>query len=372
MRILLVIDHLSSGGAQRQLALLACRLAARGHGVDCFVYHRHNFQRDQLAAAGVRILEHPKKTKYSIAPIKSLRQYLQKNEYDIVLSFLTTPNLYCILARFGLKNPPPLVISERSSTGNPNRGWRTALAERCYRFANRMTVNSHHLRTYFLDNYPWATERVSTIWNGVELERFKFQPMLQQRKPLRLVAVGQIGRFKNAHCLVEAMAIARDKHHCELTIDWIARRWPNLKPAEQEYVEELDARLKQLGLEAQWRWVAERQHIEHVLGDYHALVHTSVVEGLPNVICEALATGRPVLASDTLDHPRLVQHEKTGYLFNPASPASLAEAMVRLSELDDGELQAMGTAARGFAEGNLSADIYVDQYEKLFLELLDE
>ena len=33
MDILLVIDHLSSGGAQRQLVLLACELSARGHGV---------------------------------------------------------------------------------------------------------------------------------------------------------------------------------------------------------------------------------------------------------------------------------------------------------------------------------------------------
>jgi glycosyltransferase involved in cell wall biosynthesis len=91
---------------------------------------------------------------------------------------------------------------------------------------------------------------------------------------------------------------------------------------------------------------------------------------LPNVVCEALAAGRPVLVSNTLDHPRLVQDGRSGYLFDWRQPETLAEAIAKLSRLDTHELEAMGQAARTFAAANLSLVGFTDAYEGLFHRLL--
>jgi len=368
MDILLVIDHLSSGGAQRQLVLLARELSARGHGVDCFVYHVHAFQRSILETAGIRILEHPKPSRYSARPIWELRRRLREKCYQAIVSFLTTPNLYSILSRIGLRPMPFLVVSERSSSENPSFGTKAGLVERLYRLADHVTVNSCHLRDHYLKKYGWMTGHISTIWNGVDLDRFRPTPLPRRSSTLRLLAMGQLASFKNCRCLIEALAILRDRHQRQAHVDWIARRLPNLTAAEFDYQREMNGLIAKLDLESNWRWLPERQDIEAALRECDALVHASSVEGLPNVVCEALACARPVFISDTLDHPRLIQEGKTGLLFDCQDPGQLADVLRRYDQLQDSQRQAMGNAARQFAEAKLSAQLYADQYEKLICQ----
>lgn len=368
MDILFVIDHLSSGGAQRQLVLLARELASRGHGVDCFVYHVHAFQRSALETAGIRILEHPKPSRYALRPIWELRQRLRSKRYQAIVSFLTTPNFYSIVSRIGLRPKPFLIVSERSSAGNPSFRKKARLVEPLYRFADHVTVNSYHLRDYYLHKYGWMTGRISTIWNGVDLERFRPTPLQRRNSTLRLLAIGQLAPFKNCRCIIEALAILRDRHQRQAHVDWIARRLPNLTAAEFKYQREMDDLIQQFDLQSKWRWLPERQAIESVYSEYDALVHASAVEGLPNVVCEALACGRPVLISDTLDHPKLIQEGKTGFLFDCQDAGQLADVFWRYDQLQDLQRQAMGIAARQLAEATLSARVYADQYEKLICQ----
>lgn len=368
MEILLVIDHLSSGGAQHQLVLLARELTARGHDVDCFVYHAHAFQRSALEAAGIGILEHPKPSRYSPRPIWELRRRLRQKRYQAIVSFLTTPNLYSILSRIGLRPIPFLVVSERSSSDNPNFGTKARLVERMYRFANHVTVNSYHLRDHYLKKYRWMNGHISTIWNGVDLDRFRPTPLPSRTSTLRLLAIGQLARFKNCRCIIEALAILRDRHQRQVHVDWIARRLPNLTPAEFDYQREMNELIAQLNLQSNWRWLPERRDVEAALCEYDALVHASAVEGLPNVVCESLACARPVLISDTLDHPRLIQEGKTGFLFDCQNPGQLADVLRRYDQLPDSQRQAMGNAARKFAEARLSARVYADQYEQVICQ----
>jgi glycosyltransferase involved in cell wall biosynthesis len=51
-------------------------------------------------------------------------------------------------------------------------------------------------------------------------------------------------------------------------------------------------------ISTEWRWLGEREDIREILRSHHALVHPSLYAGLPNAVCEALASGRPALVSD--------------------------------------------------------------------------
>jgi glycosyltransferase involved in cell wall biosynthesis len=123
-------------------------------------------------------------------------------------------------------------------------------------------------------------------------------------------------------------------------------------------------------LEEQWKWLNQRSDIVNQLQQHDVLVHPSFGEGLPNVVCEALACARPVIVSDILDHSRLVQNGESGYLFDYQDPTDLAEKIKMFINLSTEERRKMGHCGRQFAEANLSRDRLVDEYECLFQELV--
>jgi glycosyltransferase involved in cell wall biosynthesis len=107
-----------------------------------------------------------------------------------------------------------------------------------------------------------------------------------------------------------------------------------------------------------------------LLQKHHALIHPSFYEGLPNVVCEALAVGMPVLVSDVCDHPRLVADGERGFLFDPNAPASIAAAISKLVNLAAADWRRISRNARQFAEDKLDVERMVTQYEALFERVL--
>jgi glycosyltransferase involved in cell wall biosynthesis len=107
-----------------------------------------------------------------------------------------------------------------------------------------------------------------------------------------------------------------------------------------------------------------------LLRGYDALIHPSLYEGLPNAVCEALAAGIPVLASNVCDHPLLVADGSRGYLFDPRDPPGIAAAIAKLAELDSGAWRDLERNAREYASANLGVDKMVESYAALFRSLL--
>jgi glycosyltransferase involved in cell wall biosynthesis len=154
----------------------------------------------------------------------------------------------------------------------------------------------------------------------------------------------------------------------DVHINWIGTKQVSgdgLRPTQQT-----NDYLKENGLSENWEWLGERTDIPQMLASHDALIHPSYFEGLPNVVCEALACGRPVLASRVCDHSILVQENSTGYLFNPGSPEEIAQSIFKFSQLGVSAREVMGQTARAFAVQNLSLNRYVDEYENLFKGIL--
>src|SRR4051794_21257220 len=99
MRILLVIDHLGSGGAQRQIASLALGLSARGHSIEVFAYYPDNFFKELLLAENIRIHFQPKRSRFDLRVFFGLARQMRRGQYDAVLAYLDTPIFYAEFAR---------------------------------------------------------------------------------------------------------------------------------------------------------------------------------------------------------------------------------------------------------------------------------
>lgn len=366
MRLLFIIDCLGSGGAQRQMVNLAVGLKRRGHEIAFFLYYpEHDFFAPALQQNDIVIHAHKKAWRFSVGPAVALRSVMKKWTWDAGLAFLPTPSFYAEMARLGLRSFR-LIVSERFTYTSSRLPLSRFLSEQMHRFADHITVNSHHQRLLMEQIFPWMRGKLTTIYNGVDLDEFTpaIGPFASNKRCLTLLALSSVVPKKNAIGLVRALAAHRELYGGRCTVHWAGKITTD--GVSQKEFRDANRLLKELSLENQWVWLGEREDVPALLRQCDALIHPSYFEGLPNAVCEALASGQPVLASDVCDNARLVQEGTTGFLFNPAQPADIARAIFRLAQLSDEARLAMGQNSRSWAERELSLEGFCERYERLF------
>ncbi len=106
-------------------------------------------------------------------------------------------------------------------------------------------------------------------------------------------------------------------------------------------------------------------NVGNVLAASHLLVLPSRWEGMPNVVLEAMACGRPVVASNVDGCSEVVEDGETGRLVPPEDPDALAEAVLEILQNPE-RAKAMGQAGRSRAETDFSVSKMVNAYEELY------
>ncbi len=372
MKLLCVIDHFGSGGAQRQLVELACGLKKRGHDVEIFIYYpEYNFFRSRIDAANISIIHCEATRPKPVQIIHKLTKLLGQNKYDIILSFLNNPNLYAELSRIWHKDIK-LVVSERSNYLDDKSKIGSYLRRNCYRLADHVVANSITQKDWLTQNYRHLINKVSSIYNGFNIDEYTAPLHIPQNKhDLKLLVIGRVDAVKNGLNLFYALKLFHKMNGWVPTVSWVGRR--DVTPEGLKYAVKLEHKLNQcIEIGQKWSWLGERDDVIALLRSHHALVHPSLYEGLPNVICEALASGRPVLASNVCDHGYLIGDNERGFLFDPNKPEEICGAIQKLSESSSVEWNDMHKAAIDYAHKNLSVHKLTTEYENLFMRLLGE
>jgi glycosyltransferase involved in cell wall biosynthesis len=333
-----------------------------------FCYARGALLAQDLEKEGINVHVQPKKSRFSLDVIQNLRRYIDQGKYQAVISFLNTPNFYAILSSSLSRTRPAIIVSERSFDlwGYPSS---IELAVRqLYRLSHKIVVNSHHQRMNFLRRYPWMEKRVVTIYNGYDLREIVPPLCEPENAELNILVIANVSRHKNGLCLVRALDILRKQYGLLPKVSWAGERVR--QGTSLRYLLAMEEEIKCFGLSKQWEWLDQRPDIINLLHQHDVLVHPSCGEGLPNVICEAMASGRPVIVSNTLDHPNLVMDGVNGFLFDWQNPDDLARKIKKFVDLPAGERHRMGEIGRDFAEKNLSIERYVSDYEQILSEVV--
>ncbi|MCX6360332.1 MAG: glycosyltransferase family 4 protein [Armatimonadetes bacterium] len=346
MHITCLIDNLGSGGAQRQLGAVAVALARLGHEVDFVAYHDGGFYRSQFEQAGISV--RVVRSNNPMRRILMVRSALRAAATDVVLAYLPQPCLYAELAalpsrRWGL------VVSERLAepgSAYERFPWRRTM----HRVADAVVSNSHCNRLMIEAAVPSLKGRVVTIYNLIDLERFSpaAEPQASEGR-LVLTGVGSYQPRKNPVRLVSAMGLAMQRDpRCDLALRW---RGGQADTAGGQAVRaEMRAEAERLGITDRVDAGGECQDVAGLYRSSDAAILPSLYEGIPNVVCEGMACGVPVLASDVADAGNLVQHGRTGFLFDPHSVESMAEGLARFASMPAADRLAMGREGRRHAE----------------------
>ena len=344
------------------MASLAVGLKKRGHEVELFNYFpEHDFFRGEIEESAIPIHDAGKGKGFSMSVLFKLGLVLRRGKHEVALSFLNAPNTYLELSRF-LYRSTKRVVSERSNhVGAKALPFQRGL----HRFASRVVANSFSHKDWLETRHPWLAKKLSVVYNGVDTDIFAAPPGTREdREKMNLLAVGRVGPEKNPLNLIEALRLFHGKRGWMPSLTWIGRE--DDTDAGRNYRREVDGVLDTFPEgKDKIRFVGEKKAIHSELARHDALVHPSFYEGLPNVICEALSSARPVLASDVSDNAKLVAQGERGFLFGPGEPESIVSALERLADLTPEEWIRAGENARKYALENLSMEKMVSRYEKL-------
>ncbi len=355
-KILLFIDSLGAGGAQRQMVGLAVMLKQRGYDVMLSYYHPLYFYKPFLDVNGVHnelIPGAQNKRKRLLCVRRSIKAFRP----DTVISYLDTPNIIiCLLRATGLKFR--LIVSERNTSQNLS-----CFEKLKFFFMRRADVivpNSYSQEAFIIDNFSRLACKVKVITNFVDTE--VFSPSMEQKiaksdDKCRILVVGRVTRQKNVIRFLQAVKKLHDDG-CHFRADWYG--------------------YKDEGFAAQCSDFVVNEHIEDIF-QFHdpsqdIVAHyresdifclPSLYEGFPNVLCEAMCCGLPVTCSRVCDNPSIIEDGKNGFLFNPLDVDDMVDKLKRLILLPANERQSMAARSRVLALEMFSEDVFIEKYESL-------
>ena len=122
-------------------------------------------------------------------------------------------------------------------------------------------------------------------------------------------------------------------------------------------------------MEAQVYLLGSRTDVPRLLGFAEVLIAYSTVEGVPRVVMEAMAAGRPVIVSNTPGMEEVVLDGEVGRIIDPDSGSALSETLSELST-DRSRWRAMGQHARSRAKEKYSTKAMSDAIQAAYDELL--
>lgn len=353
MRILLFIDSLGSGGAQRQLVQLAKGFYEKGHNVEFLVYHNLNFFSSEVEALSIPI--HLVSSNSGWKRVWRIRRFIRRGGYNVVLSFLEVPNLLNVLSSIPFKNYKT-IVGERSA----NPAIKTAFKKKIIRWpliaADSIVANSYSNIQLLNTSVPFlSTSKQSVIYNSIDMSQWK-PPTIHKFKTekIELIVAASHQYLKNASGLLQALHLLGDERE-RITVKWYGDESPD--HSLKEALELRDA----LGLQSCIEFHPATREIQSVMMKADVVGLFSHYEGFPNVICEAMSLAKPVLVSNISDMPRLLgdDHPLT---FDPSEPSSIADSIKNMLLMNESQLMEAGQKNRTLAEMHFDKTQVVSQY----------
>lgn len=377
IRVAYLPATLRPGGAERQMLALAERLPRDRFEVDflAIVGHGPYDERAMVSGARVRALGSPsgpsdgmvRKGLKRVSKIGRFISVVRKARYDVVDAWLYPSD---VMAAFGrpLTRTPVVIAGRRNTDPRDQFG----PAERVVEFAtNRLidvvVANSAAAAALAVDTQGVDPARMRIIRNGVLLP----EPSSPAERALRRHDLGA----SDGEILVGCVANYRDVKGLDGVIDAVGGLIREGLPLRLELVgegdlrPELERQIRDLGLQEQVCLHGALLDVEPLYAAFDIVVQGSHREGLPNVLLEAGAAGRAIVATSAGGSAEIVVDGRTGLLVPVNDIAALATAIRRVAT-DIALREQLGAAARDHIETAFGMERFVAEFASLYEALV--
>jgi glycosyltransferase involved in cell wall biosynthesis len=370
IRAALFAPLLITGGTQRHLQEVLRLLDRRRFAVTVYTLRSGGEVEPELLSGGVEVrslaLGSSLLTPRTAGVLAAAAWRLRRDRIDVVHGYQWRPALVGALAA-RLAGVPLVLASKRSLTGDDptaRRAWRWI-----GRLVDTILVNAEALRAEAIADGVHA--RWMVLRNGIDVTRFRAVGAGAEAKralgldPARPV-VGSVGRLearKGHDRLLEALgALSAGANGSAPQL---------LLVGDGPLREGLQAQARALGVDGAVHFVGRLEDVRPALAAMDVFVLPSREEGMSNALLEAMAAGRPVVATDVGGNGEIVRAGQTGLLVRADDGAALATALTRL--LGDQDCAArFGRAGFEDAQAKFDARGMVDRLETFYEERLRE
>lgn len=320
----------------------------------------------KLKALGVRLvpIEFERRGNNPVHDAKLFMAYwklLKKEKPDVVLTYTIKPNLYGGLAcRMG--RVPYLVNVTGLGTAIEKPGILGKILLKFYRIATKKAscvfFQNEGNRQFMLDKGIGSGKDRLLPGSGVNLSEHPAMPYPSEDKGIYFLAVLRIMKDKG----VEEYLKAAEKIHEEYpdTYFYLAGEY------EEEERKAFEPRLKELEDKGVIRYLGHIDNVAEVMAESHVIVHPSYHEGLSNVLLEAAACARPVLASNVPGCRETLQQGLSGLTFSAQNTESLIQTIKTLLSYTESDRREMGLRGREYVENVFDRNKVIDAY---FMEI---
>jgi glycosyltransferase involved in cell wall biosynthesis len=360
IRIEYFIDHLKVGGAQRHLVELFSTLdrtrfspqvcVAKGGGALIPVLEEMGIPVRVFGVTGT--LARPA----TVGALVRTARRLRADGVQIVHGYLYEGNAIGMLAG-RLARVPILIASKRSLDRYPRRSQRT-VTRLANAFADRIVCNADEVRRFVLGEERPLARKLMVIPNGIRIEERMPAPERPAGVAPGVRLVGTIGRLSWKKAYPDFLAMAARVRAVHDDVEFVMIGDGPLRA-------ELEAEAERLGVRPYVHFLGEVHGVRALLRGLDLFVITSVIEGMPNVVLEALAVERPVVATAVGGIPEIIADGQSGLLVPPSDPAALTAACLRLLE-DPSGAAALGAEGRRTVLSRFSVGAMTARYSALY------
>lgn len=353
MKVVCLINDLGSGGAERQLTYLAAFLSEREYDVEVWTCFPEDFFLPYLREKNVKYRYIPGLERVG-KRIPGLVRELSRSHPEVLIAFMD--NMCIIGCIYKIFHPSVrLIVSERNTTQ------KCSFMERAkfflYRWADAVVPNSQAQGRYIEKHFPHLLEKTHVITNYIDTEAFR--PSATRGNGG--IIVGRIMPQKNPLLLMEAVKrLVKDDRYKDFHLTWYG------KSVNENYWKLVEKRYLELELQNHITFKNPEMEINRRYPEYDFFCLPSIYEGYPNVVCEAMSCGLPVLCSDVCDNAYIVDEGECGYLFNPLDIDDMVRAFKRYVSLSEDEKMAMAARCLKKVERICSKQEFTDSYIDLF------
>ena len=369
IKVLVFVTSFDLVGSERQAVELVKNLDRGTFAPSVACLRREGPLLEELTGRVDSVPGFPLTAFYNVSALRQARKFyrlLGEIRPDVVQCFDYYANVFVIPAA-RLAGVPVILTARRDEAVIKSR-LQLAVEGWCHRRATGVVINADALRARLVARHGIDPARVWSVHNGLDIERFDSQGTLHQSDYRFLrdgdgVTVAVIANLRPEKGHLTFLDAARLVSHRLPKVRFLIIGDGPMRPR-------IESKIKELRLEETVRMTGAITHIPSALKWIDIAVLPSVAnEGFPNAVMEAMASGLPVVATDTGGTRELIIDEYTGFLATPGDPRALADRLGTL--IDDADLRKkMGERGRFRIVTEFTTEKMTRRFEQLYRTLL--
>lgn len=365
-----VLHTLNTGGAE----VLACEFGRQQRDAFDIVYvclDEAGNMASIMQQEGFKVTVLNRKPGFDYGLTKRLHKLFQEEKVSIVHAHQYAPFFYSAASRGIFANHPSILFTEHGRAFPDMRRPKRCLANRfLLRRQDRVVAVGEQVKRALIDFEGIPEKRIDVIYNGVQMERYSTPITPEQRSAVRK----SLDTNPNDPVVIQVARLHPLKDHITAiqTFAKTVSKLPNSKfwiVGEGDEREKITQEIQKLKLTDNVRLLGNREDVEVLIHAADAFLLTSISEGIPLTVIEAMFASTPCVCTNVGGLPEIIENGRNGLLAPARSSEALSDQLTEVLA-NPNRAKSLGQAAKLDAQLRFSDQAMHKAYREVYHQML--